>query len=330
MANDIKITFAGDSKQLERAFDSAGSSAKEFGNDLETAEKEAGRFSRGVGSMNDTVGASESKFMGAADLADGLATTLGINVGPTIEYARGFADMAGGFNNLVGPAMESLSTKIGKMTFVTKIQTAAQTALNAVMRANPIGLVITAIAVLTGAFILAYKKSETFRNIVHGAMAGVRAAVDWTKDTVVNFGKKVGEVVTDSARVIGKIADIITTPYQLAFKAIARLWNSTVGGFSIPSIGFGPFKTPGFTVPNIPELAAGGIAHGGRAHIVGERGPELFIPGQTGRVIPNAAMGGGANVTVVISTGASDLDELIRKRVRILGAGNVQKAFGNA
>jgi len=46
-----------------------------------------------------------------------------------------------------------------------------------------------------------------------------------------------------------------------------------------------------------PGLADGGTATAGRPYIVGERGPELFVPGQTGTVVPNHAMG-GANVTV--------------------------------
>jgi hypothetical protein len=36
--------------------------------------------------------------------------------------------------------------------------------LNAVMRANPIGVIVTAIALLVAGFVIAYKKSETFRN----------------------------------------------------------------------------------------------------------------------------------------------------------------------
>ncbi len=46
-----------------------------------------------------------------------------------------------------------------------------------------------------------------------------------------------------------------------------------------------------------PGLANGGTATAGRPYIVGERGPELFVPSQTGTVVPNHAMG-GANVTV--------------------------------
>ena len=37
----------------------------------------------------------------------------------------------------------------------------------------------------------------------------------------------------------------------------------------------------------LPGLAHGGTAHAGKAHLVGEKGPEVFIPKQTGEVISN-------------------------------------------
>lgn len=54
---------------------------------------------------------------------------------------------------------------------------------------------------------------------------------------------------------------------------------------------------PGGIVP----LAKGGIAKMGRPFLVGERGPELFVPGVTGTVIPNdqLTMGAGAGGDVI-------------------------------
>jgi hypothetical protein len=40
----------------------------------------------------------------------------------------------------------------------------------------------------------------------------------------------------------------------------------------------------------IPGLAAGGTAYGGKPHLVGEKGPEIFVPGRTGTVIPNSGL----------------------------------------
>jgi hypothetical protein len=39
-------------------------------------------------------------------------------------------------------------------------------ALNAAMRANPIGLIVTALMLVGAAFVYAWKKSETFRGVV--------------------------------------------------------------------------------------------------------------------------------------------------------------------
>lgn len=65
----------------------------------------------------------------------------------------------------------------------------------------------------------------------------------------------------------------------------------------------GRFGTLG---PNfgIRQFAAGGTPPVGRPSIVGERGPELFMPGVRGTIIPNNAMGGGST-NVVVNVDAS-------------------------
>jgi hypothetical protein len=73
----------------------------------------------------------------------------------------------------------------------------------------------------------------------------------------------------------------------------AQVWANlmqlyTAYGFSIPSGarssggggGGGALPTP---------LAGGGPAYTGRPYLVGEQGPELFVPAQSGRIIPNGA-----------------------------------------
>lgn len=56
--------------------------------------------------------------------------------------------------------------------------TAAQWLFNAAMDANPIGIVIIAIAALAAGLIVAYKKSATFRSIVQGAFNGIKRVVE--------------------------------------------------------------------------------------------------------------------------------------------------------
>ena len=46
-------------------------------------------------------------------------------------------------------------------------------------------------------------------------------------------------------------------------------------------------NTIALAVSKVPKLAGGGPATGGRPHIVGEVGPELFIPSTSGTIVPN-------------------------------------------
>lgn len=305
MANTITLSFAGDSKSLERTFDKVGEGAKDMAADIDSAERQSRRLGDSIGGMNDKIGNAESKFSGAADLADGLTSAFGINVGGTIEMARAYADMAGGFSAVVGPALQTLTTKMSGMTAVTKAQTAATTAMNTVMRANPVLLVVTAIAALTAGLIVAYKKSETFRAVVDGAFKAVREGAQWVGDKVAWLGDKVADLATSAGKKLGSLAETITAPYRTAFKAIASIWNNTVGKLSVKIPGFMGFGGVSFDVPDIPTFARGGRFDGGPM-IVGEGGPEILFPGVPGTIAPNSAagsMGGGNTVVQLVLDG---------------------------
>ena len=56
-------------------------------------------------------------------------------------------------------------------------------------------------------------------------------------------------------------------------------------------------------------FANGGVTKPNKSYIVGERGPELFTPGVTGRVTPNHEMGGGStNVVVNVDASGSNVE----------------------
>lgn len=57
----------------------------------------------------------------------------------------------------------------------------------------------------------------------------------------------------------------------------------------------------------LPGRASGGPVYAGHPYIVGERGPELFLPGKSGQIVPNHAMG-GAPVTINVNAPMSDRD----------------------
>lgn len=78
-------------------------------------------------------------------------------------------------------------TAIDATTGKTKLWTAAQKALNWVMNLNPIGLIVMAIAALVAAFVVAYNKSETFRNFVDKLWASLKTKLQPVIETVSAF-----------------------------------------------------------------------------------------------------------------------------------------------
>ena len=58
----------------------------------------------------------------------------------------------------------------------------------------------------------------------------------------------------------------------------------------------------------LPGFANGGRPPVGRASIVGERGPELFVPDRAGTIIPNHAMGGSTNIVVNVDASGSNVE----------------------
>jgi hypothetical protein len=55
----------------------------------------------------------------------------------------------------------------------------------------------------------------------------------------------------------------------------------------------------------LPGKAIGGPVQSGKAYMVGERGPEMFVPSRSGSIVPNGGMGNAINISVD-ARGASD------------------------
>lgn len=67
-----------------------------------------------------------------------------------------------------------------------------------------------------------------------------------------------------------------------------------------------------------PGRATGGPVAPGRAYLVGERGPELFLPTSSGQVMPGGSAGGAREVRVTIhmSGGAQDAPRTLARSAR--------------
>ena len=131
--------------------------------------------------------------------------------------------------------------------------------------------------------------------ISDGVVNSLKAAIDGTK----SFGETVTDVFTDLQN---QLLQLIRN--QIFF---GNLTGTLTKGSGLLGSIFSGF------------LANGGPAQAGRAYMVGERGPEMFVPRTSGTVIPNGGFG-GANVTVNVDASGSNVQ----------GNGQQGKALGQA
>ena len=299
--NTVEVRFAGDASGFNRVVKQVA----------ENSEESAGRMGRAFDKAGSAADSSESKFMGMADLLDGLGGAFGLPTEGATNMMRAFGDMSGGFA-ILQPAIAGVK--------------GAFAAMNATMLANPVFLIIAGIVALGAALVIAYQKSETFRNIVDAAFRVVKSGFDvvwgvaqavfgWFANnwqTILTFitgpiGLAVRVIsghwdqIMAGVRIVG---DVIRSVFDGAwqgirwvFNQIARAWNSGPGkiGFSIPDWvpGVGGKR---FDIPDIPMLAAGGIVTRPTLAVVGEAGPEAVVPLSRGGT---AGIGGNTfNITV--------------------------------
>lgn len=94
---------------------------------------------------------------------------------------------------------------------VTKVATAVQWAWNAAMSANPIALVVLAIAALVAGLIYAWRNSETFRTIVISAWTAIKVA---------------------ATAVFGAVRDFIVSAWNRIKSATSSVWNGIKSALS--------------------------------------------------------------------------------------------------
>lgn len=90
----------------------------------------------------------------------------------------------------IGPVLLIIGKLITAVTDIIKVVNLlkpAFAALNAVMSANPVGIIIVAIAGLVAALVTLYNKNETFRNFVNTAWAQIKEVISGVVNALVTF-----------------------------------------------------------------------------------------------------------------------------------------------
>jgi phage-related protein len=305
------------------------------GDGFKGATKAADDYGSGLGRVGEKVDASEQKIMGMKDTVDGVATIM---AGPGEQgiaaYIQGWADLASGIANFVIPAMTAF-TKAALVTTATKakdiavsvaakaamvasavatgVWTAAQWLLNVALTANPIGLIIVAIAALIAIIVVIATKTTWFQDIWKVVWNFMKQVGAWFAGPFVNFFKQAFNNIVTSVKIVvsavqkswndflgffkaipGKISSIakgmwngITNSFKAAVNFLISGWNALDFGIHIhipswvPGIGGKGFDINDI-IPDIPMLAGGGVVkarNGGTLAVLGEGGhDEAVVP----------------------------------------------------
>jgi hypothetical protein len=206
----------------------------------------------------------------------------------------------------------------------TAVMTAAQVALNIAMSANPIAIVVLAIAGLVTAIVIAYDKSETFRDIVNAIGSALSGVARWINDNVVpaislfwNTMKAAWNWIDDKA---GPVLAALKLSLQAAFAPITlaisamRTLIDLLGSWKkeLPkgATGAGAIFGGG---GGIPRGASGGIVRRPTLAMIGEDGPEAVIP--LNRTRGNGPLPDGMGMSITVNAGLVSTPDQIGQQI---------------
>lgn len=184
----------------------------------------------------------------------------------------------------------------------TLAMAAGQAILNAVMTANPIGIVIAAIAALVAGLVLAYNKSETFRNAVQTAARASKAAFD----TVVNVIKIVIGAIGNMISRVGGVGGAFRGAMNIAAAAVRILTAPIRGLIGLIQAVIGAISRIRF--PSPPEwmrkITGGSDPSAGGGAMFTAAGPGSFAP--LGAVVRNVSRPADVDARTIINVNVSD------------------------
>ena len=180
------------------------------------------KFSQNIGAMADSAGEMDAAFNEMSLTGESLRQTLTNQMHAMMDWAGSIASTSAPFVEWIansGTAVMSLiqlssgiktvvaglkAVKVATLAqaaaskivaIASNVWKVAQIALNFVLSANPIGIVVMAIAALVGALVAAYNNCETFRNICDKVWAVVKDVASAVWDFLVKAFEKASAVI---------------------------------------------------------------------------------------------------------------------------------------
>jgi hypothetical protein len=140
--------------------------------------------------------------------------------------------------------------------------------------------------------------ANSFKGVVSGAMTAQEALASFFQSVADRFLDMAAQIIAKWIEMTILNTVLSLFPGGTMFKGAGPV--SGTAAFSGAGMG-----AKGFLLPQIlPGRAAGGPVSAGSPYIVGEKGPELFVPGRSGGIVPNNQLGGDTT-NVVVNVDAS-------------------------
>lgn len=255
--------------KVDQGVAKADASMSKLGGAADNLDDKAGKATGALGALSsgfELVGAE--KYAGALQGA-ALATDFMSGAGQALNLIMDL-DAVKKATAAAATVGHTVATKAA--TGAAKASAAAQWLLNAALSANPIGLVVVALVALTAGVVLAYKKSETFRDIVDGAFSVAKSAVSGVVDAVSGlvswFRDKVPPAVSTLKDKVAPILDLAFAPIKTTLSTIGDVVTfvrdkvppafDTMKGKVVPFIDaiVAPIKTAYDTMVNLVDKIA--------------------------------------------------------------------------
>lgn len=160
-----------------------------------------------------------------------------------------------------------------------------------------------------------------------------------------SFGNAFASVVDGTKSISGAFRDMTSSllasaTNAFANKAFSMLLDFLMGGHPLYGGGLGGGLSGILGSLFGGFRAGGGNVEAGKAYVVGEKRPEVFVPGMSGSIVPSVGRGGGANIQIIDQRSNAPAIErqqdsqgnirlLIRDEVNgILGSGQADNSMG--
>lgn len=133
---------------------------------------------------------------------------------------------------------------------------------------------------------------EKGKDLMGGLWGGIKEIWEniktWIGDRISWIVTKFGELPGKMSNIFSGMFDGIKSAFTSIINWIIGKWNNFNLSVNIPDMIPGLPDKFELNTPDIPYLAKGGRALKNKMHVIGENGPELFVPGATGQVFSNA------------------------------------------